>query len=140
MKYIQSANSYTCPINNAGIRRPRRRRASLPFPGGVAFWKIMGRISLVVFAVTISLNMVLGLYQGHLESEIQKVAAYQSELVDERVRLRIKKVELRSKDAIKDAAGKNLSLFAPGSNQHFKYDSNLGRFVTVKKDHNVASL
>ncbi len=140
MRYTKKANAYTRRANNTGIRRSRSRRASQPFPGGAAFWKAMGQMSLVVCGVTISLNIVFGMYKGHLETEIQKLAAYQAVLVDERVNLRIEKVELRSKEAIKDVAGKNLSLFAPGNNQRFHYDYKLGRFKKVTTDQNVASL
>lgn len=140
MKYIQTTNSYTRRGKSAGIRRARARRGSSPFPGGIAFWRVLGRLSLVVCGVTLSLNIGMGFYKGYLESEYEKLSAYQAELVDKRVSLNIEKVGLRSKDAIKDAAGKNLSLFTPGNNQHFRYDHNLGRFREVSKAQNVASL
>lgn len=128
MTFHDLAQSYTRPEVNIGIQRNVASRSVGEIPGGVLFWKAVGKVGLVVFVVTMAMNMLLGTYISHLVTVETAVEGQRHELTDKNINLRAIRAGMLSRQAVEDAAGKTLSLYVPEQGQRLVYNREKGRF------------
>lgn len=131
MIFQDSVQSYTRPAINIGVRQQLERSSAPELPGGVLFWRATGKMALLVFAVTLSISVLLGTYKGHLGTVAAGVESQRHELVDRNITLRVTRARMLTQQAVEAAAGKTLSLYAPDEEQRFVYNSDKGRFDSL---------
>lgn len=113
------------------MQRQLVRNDASELPGGVLFWRATGKVALLVFAVTVSISVLLGSYKGHLGTVAAVVENQRHELVDKNITLRVTRARMLTQQAVEVAAGKALSLYAPEEGQRFVYNSDKGRFDSL---------
>lgn len=128
MIFQDSVQSYTRPEVHIGIRRQLVRDNAAELPGGVLFWRTAAKMALPLFAVTITISVLLGTYKGHLGEVAAGVEGQRHEMVDKNITLRVTRAKMLTQQAVEVAAGKALSLYAPDKGQRFVYNSDKGRF------------
>lgn len=128
MIYHNSSQSYARPGINIGIRQHLVKRSARDLFRGDIFWRTLGKIGATACGVTFIITLIFGLYSSHLDKVTAQVTTYQDDLTDGNITLRAKRAGLLAPNAIEDAAGKGLSLYAPKKNQYFVFTGYKGRF------------
>ena len=123
-----SAQTYTQPVADYGVRQNIARHSQVEAASDTRMYKAAGKIALAVFAVTIAVNGLFGLYKGHLETASAVVDQQRHELMDQNIMLRAQRAMMLTPAAVEVAAGKSLSLYQPGEGQRYVYNRRKGRF------------
>lgn len=123
-----SAQSYTPPTVNIGVRQQLARRTVLDLPGGLLLWKVIGKVALAVCVVAVAGSVLLGSYGNHLSTQATALEGQRHQLTDQNITLRATRAGMLTRQAVEAAAGKALSLYSPGEGQRFVYNRGKGRF------------
>lgn len=123
-----SAQSYTRPTAEIGVRRLLGKRSGQSILGSTRLWQVVGKFGLLLLLIVLTSQLAFNLYQSRVEQATSAAENLRHQLVDTHIALRAERAALLTPQHIEKIAGSMLSLHVPGEDQVSVYNKRKGRF------------
>lgn len=111
-----------------GIRQQLNRRGSLELPGGIALWKAVGKILLVLLPLVVGCQLVLTSLSTGMEKDIGRIDDQYYNLMITNSLLKAERTGLLTPAKVESLAGKKIALQKPEKGQILVYHRASGQF------------
>ncbi len=109
--------SYLRTVTALGVRQQLQPRGVFDLPGGLAIWKAVGKIVLIMLPFVLAANMFLASVADDAERSLTTFDNQRHELMDKNIGLLAKKARLYAPERVSQLAADKLSLYAASPGQ-----------------------
>ena len=117
MNFHNTSEAYLRPVTNIGIRQHLRVRDARDLPGGVVLWRAVAKVSLVLLAIVLAINLLLASVIGNIDRSLVAVDNQRHELMDKNIELLAHKARLGAPDNVLQLAAEKLALYTASDDQ-----------------------
>lgn len=111
-----------------GIRPQLSRRGSLELPGGIALWKAVGKMLLVLLPLVFGCQLVLRFLSTGMEEDISRIDDQYYNLMITNSLLKAERGGLLNPEKVESLASKKIALQKPEKGQVLVYHRASGQF------------
>lgn len=121
MNYQSPIQYVAQPTSSLDFRQHLKRRKVFEFPGGVALWLAVSKVTAVILVVAFGLQMWLGSRISSSAQIVQELEATRHGLKNTQIIFLAERASLMSTKHVQEVAGAKLALFVPEEGQVYKF-------------------
>jgi len=129
MNFHTTSQAYMRPVIQVGLGQRSLCQRKGSFPVGIAFWRSVGKILLVLLPFVLAINMYVTSSVGKVGESIIAADNKRHELMDKNIELRSKKAWLRVDEQFQQLAAEKLSLYVHRKGQVGIFNKRKGYFI-----------
>ncbi len=128
MEYQNSIRFYTRSVMDLGIKQHLPVRDVLGLSGGMALWRRVGSLFLLVILSLLLVHLFMASMLRDVEQSISMAEIRHHELMDGKIELLAQRAAILSPEHVRQEAAEKLSLYKPAKGQVIFFDRRTGTF------------
>ena len=129
MIYQDSVQAYFRSASHVGMRQHLSRRGVFDLPGGIALWRSVGKILLVLLPLVLTAQFILSSMVSSAERAVRVADDTQYNFTITNSLLKAERSRLVTPDQVRAIAGESFALHTPEKGQVRVYNRTTGQFT-----------